>query len=356
MNLNFFLESYFLDVIEGRKKAPFLRPLLAGSSIFYRLAIAMRNLAYDKNWLDSQKAALPVISVGNIVTGGTGKTPLVHKLAEEFSQMAKVAVLTRGFRSEIEKTNQFLRLNGQEEIDVKQCGDEPLLLSRLLPFVDIWVGKNRRKTAEEAKKQGAELLILDDGMQYRSLKRDVEVVILDGKDPFGKGYFLPRGLLRDLPSRLKEADFIVVNHVENEGHFKALQEQIRMFSMAPVVGTQVKPLENQIFQKRVGVFCGIGKPERFFQTLKNMQVDIVSSLVLPDHVSPSQETLKRFADECRIKGIEYLVCTEKDRIKLPSQFELALPLVSIKAVLEITYGRENWEKMVKNIKSLLIKR
>jgi len=357
MTLNMFLESFFLDVIEKRRKAAWLLPMLRGSSFFYRSAIAMRNVAYDRGWLRSQQASLPVVSIGNIVTGGTGKTPLVHKLAEELSKKGKVAILTRGFRSEIEKTDQFLRLNHQEGLSFKaaQCGDEPLLLSRFLPKVDIWVGKNRLQTAEEARAKGVGILILDDGMQYRRLKRDFELVVLDGKDPFGQGYFLPRGLLRDSPKRLKSADLIFFNHVEDEEHFESLQKMIHPFSQAPVVGAQLNPQNRlQLLQKKVGVFCGLGKPQRFFEALKKMQIEVVASLILPDHISPKEEELRAFANISQLKGAECLVCTEKDQIKLSSQLELSLPVIPVKAALEIAFGKKDWEKTLENIQSLLL--
>ena len=148
----------------------------------------LKNSFYDRKWISISSLPATVVSVGNIVAGGTGKTPFVHLLAKTFRHR-KVAILSRGYGS---------------------IADEALLLARRLPEVKVYVGKDRVASGIKAIKEGAELLILDDGFQYRRLARDFDLVLLDGDDLFGKGHYLPWGYLRDSPKRLREADAVFI--------------------------------------------------------------------------------------------------------------------------------------------------
>ena len=272
---------------------------------------------------------------------------------KEIFQLKKVAILTRGYRSKAEHAKKSLHLNQSLGLiaSVEECGDEPLLLSRLLPSVDIWVGKNRICSAKIAASAGAELLFLDDGFQHRKIKRDFEVIVLDGKDPFGKGFFLPRGLLRDSIKRLEKADLLVANHIENAEQFGSLEQNLKSFSNAPLVGACMKPKENSLQGKKVGVFCGLGKPQRFVETVQKTGADIVDLLLLPDHKGSNEEQLKQFAEKCFRKGAECLICTEKDLVKLTqpkndSSSCLCIPIVPLSATFEIVFGKEKWTKAI----------
>src|ERR1700722_19748278 len=176
------LEKYILDVIEEKKPDPITRGLLSGFSYLFQAAVALRNWGYDRGLIRKTRAALPVVSIGNIAAGGTGKTPLIHLLASRLtegrgSSENAVAILTRGYRGTLK--GDPLNISEACSLDVKTFGDEPSWLCQKLPQTAIWVGKNRIKSAELAAKTNARILLLDDGMQYRSLDRDVEIVLLD---------------------------------------------------------------------------------------------------------------------------------------------------------------------------------
>ncbi len=331
------VESYVLDIMDGKRPG---RPLLEGLSLLYRTGVRLRNMAYDYNLVHAIKARAPVISIGNIVAGGTGKTPLVRLLASQLAEHVKVAILSRGYRSEIEKTGEVVQLAPQEKVE--RCGDEPFWLASKLPMASIWVGKNRCLSAEFAVEAGAQVIILDDGMQYRRLLRDVEIVVMDGDDLFGRGYYLPRGLLRDSPARLKKADLIVVGGAKNH---HAVREEIKKYSTAPILFVQMK-LKADLQNRRVGIFCAIGKPEKFMQSVRGCGAQVVATYFKCDHDQFTPEELEAFAKR---SGADLLICTEKDQVKIPQDFKAQLPLMPLEGELEITSGQDHWEKMKKKV-------
>ena len=224
------LQNYVQDIIEERRKAPLAKGVLLALSKFYRTGVSLRNHAYDQLWLKTFKSPLPVISVGNIVAGGTGKTPLIRLLLQELTPECGVALLTRGYRSQIEKSGEVVNLAASPSTP-EMCGDEPFWLSSLFPKTAVWVGKNRVLSAQKAFEEGAECLLLDDGMQYRRLHRDIDIVVMDAQDLFGKNHYLPRGYLRDSRKRLFGADLIVVNHAD--GNFDAVCRKDRSLFERP---------------------------------------------------------------------------------------------------------------------------
>lgn len=329
------LESYVLDAMEGRRRG---RSFLRALSYLYQTGVRLRNEAYDRGLLTAHACGLPVISVGNIVAGGTGKTPFIKFLAEELSKNFRVAILSRGYRSAVEKTGENLQVT--PTTDVSQCGDEPSWLARLLPQVQVWVGKNRLKSAQRAQQNGAEVILMDDGMQHRQLKRDFEIILVDGEDPFGKGFFLPRGLLRDSPLRLAQADCIVAIEPSSQ-----MEEQLRPFTQAPLISAQMVS-ELSLKGKKVAVFCAIGHPQRFLKSVRQAGGEIVASFFKPDHEPFHAEELRDFAEK---SGADALVCTEKDHVKLLPDIKCQLPIISFPSRLEITGTA--WEQLLNKIQS-----
>lgn len=331
------LESYVLEVMDGKRRG---KTLLHALSYLYQGGVALRNLAYDTRFFSSAKVKVPVISVGNIVVGGTGKTPLVKMLAEELSKTLKVAILSRGYRSKIENSGDVLCIHAETPVEV--CGDEPFWLACQLPQVAVWVGKNRVASAKRAIEKGAEVLLLDDGMQYRDLQRDMEIVVMDGEDLFGKGYFLPRGLLRDTPLRLKKAALVVVNNAKCH---EKIKEKLSSYTNAPLMFVRMKLQEN-LKGKRVGVFCAIGKPTRFLESIKDAGAEVLSTFFKPDHDPFLPEELSLFAQK---SGADMIVCTQKDYVKIPHQFSCSLPILPLQGEFEIVSGKEEWQKLKRRL-------
>lgn len=335
------LESIVIDHIEGKRKNRFFLFLLTLLSFGFQAGVKLRNLYYDKFFFSCRPPA-KIISVGNIVAGGTGKTPMVQYLVERISGK-KIAILTRGYRSSVEKSGKVVCLTG-EETDARKYGDEPLVLMKNLPKAQIWVGKNRVESARLAISHGSEVLILEDGMQYRPLHRDFEIVMMNPKDLFGKGHFLPRGYLREDPKRLERADAIVLVPVMDEAIFQRAEEELKKWTKAPIFGARMTPKNLNLQETKVGVFCGLANPERFLEMLTFEKMIIVDQLLSKDHVLPSKEKLQAFADQCKEKGASCLLCTEKDKVKI--DFTLSLPIHVVEAQLSITQGKGKFDIIV----------
>jgi tetraacyldisaccharide 4'-kinase len=352
------LKKIILDSVTGKRSAPaLLKCFLRASSRLWRLVIRARHVAYDKQLFKSVSVNVPTFSIGNIAIGGTGKTPLVHLLTDALQETGNVAILTRGFRSQFEKEKiPMLISEGNGPLySVEECGDEPFFLS-LKTKACIWVGRNRRCSARLAEMHGAHCLILDDGMQHRKLARDVEIVTVDGTDPLSGGRLVPAGALRDLPERLRCADLIVATHVRTLAHYEEVKKQLSDYTRAPVVGMEHTLLEpNWIQGRKVGAFCGIGKPDHFYDLITAHQGQVVGMLSLLDHEAAHEEELTSFAEECLKLGAELLVCTEKDAVKLKDNLKLPLRVVPLAVRLEITAGREHWEAALDKMKTLMKK-
>ncbi|MES2345883.1 MAG: tetraacyldisaccharide 4'-kinase [Chlamydiota bacterium] len=338
-------EQYVIEIIEGRRSSFFIKEILLGFSFVYRFFVELRHKLYDTKWLKSYQAQVPVVSIGNIVAGGVGKTPLVKKLAEELSKKRKLAILTRGFRSIVDKTGGALLWKGE---DASLCGDEPFWLGSKLPQVDLWIGKNRVQSAENATLHGAEILLLDDGMQHRRLARDADIVVMDAEDLWGGGYFLPRGLLRDLPSRLKAARLIVLMQVRDQDALERARRAIEKYTKAPLVGMRLE-VTADLRGKKVGLFCALGRPHRFLRTVNERGAIVKAEMYGLDHHSFTREELTNFSNKASNLGAELLVCTEKDSVKLPSDLQLSLPITPLPAELKINAGEEHWNYLIKEL-------
>jgi len=363
-------EKYFLDVITHKQKgfvSSCLRFFLLILSWPYRLLIACRNWTYDHGWVRRYSPPVPVVmSIGNIVVGGTGKTPVTLLIAQEFYQHFSLAILSRGYRAPAEKLSiPIILSNGNGPIQSASfCGDEPYLLAQNLPKATVIVGRDRHKAADIAAREGVKLLLLDDGMQHRRLARDFEVVVVDASDPFGQGHFLPRGLLRESLDSLKRADLIVLNHTDGPDGFLSIKKKLERYHGAVVVGTRMEVVGVKLFGgetipslegKKVGIFCGIAHPEYFCQTVKKLGAEIVDMTFAGDHRGFDSASLAAFATSCKELGAEYLVCTEKDKVKIPEVQQYVLPLVWVQMRLEVVQGAAEWHAFMDKVRGELRK-
>ncbi|MBS0621071.1 MAG: tetraacyldisaccharide 4'-kinase [Verrucomicrobia bacterium] len=309
-----------------------LLPSLRICSPLYQLGLWVRHFAYDRGIFRTTRLSVPVVSVGNLAMGGTGKTPLVHLLANTLKEKMRLAILTRGYRSQIERSRGIKKIPA--DLSAKECGDEPLFLARKTG-VPVWVGIDRIESGKRAIAEGAECLLLDDGMQHRRLKRDLEIVLIHADNPFG--------LLRDSPARLKYADCIVLNPIQDAAQFEKLKKNLSKYTHAPVVGVRAEVVDKEKFVPgKVGLFCGIGNPHQFVRTVQGLNQEIVETLFLPDHGAIEEEELDRFVEKCRDKGADMVVCTEKDYVKL-SYHPHVIPIA---IELKIVEGKEHWDALL----------
>lgn len=295
------------------------------TSLFYKQAVLLRLKAYQKGLFYARKLPIPVISIGNLTVGGTGKTPFTLYLARLLQEQGKrVAVLSRGY-----KGNSSLKVNVVSDgksvhLGPEEAGDEPFLLAEKLPGIPVLTGKDRGILGEYAGKHfSIEVAVLDDGFQHLKLKRELDIILLDGGKPFGNGYLLPRGSLREPPEQLKRADLIVVTQADILKDHEEIKKKIRIHNRsAPIFFAHYSPVTlEKLNQKekvsldylrgrKVVALAGVARPESFSALLTRLGAEVADTLFYPDHHRYKPEDLEKGE-----KG-SVIVTTEKDAVKL----------------------------------------
>ena len=306
--------------------------LLRLPELAYTAAVRVRNRLFDAH-LVTLGAGVPVISVGNITVGGTGKTPLVAWLATRLREAGMLpAVVSRGYAGRAGRGPLVVSDGRGPLVGPDWSGDEPFLLARMLPGVPVVVGADRPAAARRARDMGAEVVLLDDGFQHRRLRRDLDLVLLDAGSPIGNGHLLPAGILREPPSSLARADAVVVTRCAPEGPPHALIDFVRRHRPgAPVIGATHRR-DGWVDARgaaacapdRAVAFCGIAVPEGFHADLRAEGVEILSGRSFPDHHRYAEHDLRALAELARRAGAT-LVTTEKDIVRLPPAALLAPP-------------------------------
>jgi len=311
------IEARLIDVwYGGRKRAtPLLRPL----SWLYGGVTALRGKAYQSRWLSSHRVGKPVVVVGNLTVGGTGKTPLVAWLAQRLTERGvRAGIVSRGYGRSYDEPHLV-----QEDSSWRDVGDEPLLLRRHTGCLTV-VGRDRVAAAESLVAHGVDVIIADDGLQHLRLARDCEIVVVDGSRGFGNGRLLPAGPLRERTSRLRRADLVVVNGrpehasliatgiVNGSGEPGAAPPRALLMTVAASTayrvdrGSEPRPLD-AFRRTQAHAVAGIGNPGRFFRQLRERGIDIIEH-AFPDH-HPFTAAELDFQD-----GLPVLM-TEKDAVK-----------------------------------------
>jgi tetraacyldisaccharide 4'-kinase len=313
-----------------------LRAGLGLAGLAYGAIVRVRNAMYDAGWLRVHRAGVPVISVGNITLGGTGKTPLVEWIARWYrARGVRVVILSRGY--------------GQSD----GMNDEGRVLEENLPDVPHLQGADRVALARIATGElECELIVLDDGFQHRRLARDADLVLLDALDPFGLGRMFPRGLLRERPRSMVRASLVILSRsdlispparqaIRNEAQLKA--------GVLPWVETRHVPLGlidgagssypiDDLSGASVAAFCGIGNPEAFRRTITPLCRRLLELRVFPDHHGYSAGDVAALERWAREQGANLVLTTQKDLVKLRACVLGPIPLRALRIGLEITQG------------------
>lgn len=319
----------------------------------YGAGTRLRQRAFKRGWLKSRRLSRPVISVGNLSVGGSGKTPLVALVAETLLRHGyKPAILTRGYGRESGADLIALEPQPQRVPDSRHVGDEPALLARALPQVPIVICANRYRAGRLAEKRfGVDVHILDDGFQHFALERDVDLVAVDVTQELLHGALLPAGRLREPASALSRADMIVLTRVEIEDPASMEKQAGRINPQAPIfrcatgfshlmeAGSQRATGPQDYRGKPVCAFCAIGNASAFFSDLRRWGFHPVSEIAFRDHHVYSPEDIQRLNNVARGKGAAAFLTTEKDIMNLPPQPAFDLPVLACAIRAEISDPR-----------------
>lgn len=292
------------------------------ASAGFGAAVAVRSLLVRPRRVDGAR----VVSIGNLTVGGSGKTPVVIFLAELAARAGKkVAVLSRGYGR---SSRAEVRFDAANLLPAAEVGDEPRLIARRCPAATVWVGRDRTRLARQARDAGAELLLLDDGMQHRRLARDVDVVVVDAAAGFGNGRLLPAGPLREPLSQLSRASFVWLRQT---GPFAPGLEQTLGAAKRVISRPVAHVVDGTIAGKQVVALAGLARPSAFTRTLASLGATVVAERFFPDHHVFTPAELA----EARSLGA-IVVTTEKDAQRLQPGF----PALVVRLDEELVSGGE----------------
>ncbi|WP_406695318.1 tetraacyldisaccharide 4'-kinase [Singulisphaera sp. Ch08] len=336
-----FSEAAFLRLVRGESRTPGARLARVGlrmAAAGYGLAVAVRNARYNRGGSAVQGVAVPVIAVGNLTLGGTGKTPMVEWIARWYrARGLRVAILSRGY--------------GQDD----GVNDEGRVLEENLPDVPHLQGADRVRLAEVAVEEiDSEVLVLDDGFQHRRLKRDLDIVLLDALEPFGLGWIFPRGLLREPVRSLRRAGVVVLSRADlvPESTRTAIRtEAERRAGPLRWVEARHAPLDlldadgptssiASLAGQSVAAFCGIGNPDGFRKTIEPLVGKLVGFRAWPDHHSYTAADVADLTTWARGLKADLVLTTQKDLVKLRASNLGAVPLRALRIGLEVMSGQD----------------
>ena len=330
--------NWFLETISGKRTgiaAELTRSLLFPASLVYRFVIGIRNWAYNCGFKKIHHVGVPVISIGNLTTGGTGKTPLVIWLANRLKNDHNVTILSRGY--------------GARQGELNDEGQE---IEAACPGVKQIQNPDRVGAAQILKQQGPSAIILDDGFQHRKMHRDLDIVLIDATNPFGFGAMLPRGLLREPIASIQRSDLVLltrsnlvspdvrrrIRHEIEKHHDQLMWAEAELRTIGWIDLDHGEHDLDYLHGRRLFVFCAIGNPNGFIQTLRQQQFEIVGERKFDDHHHFSLDDLEEVERDAQAANSDALVCTMKDLVKLRSLQIPGTPIYALKTGFEIVGG------------------
>ncbi len=372
-----FSEDVILDRRQGKRVAVFAGFLKLFSYLFSGI-VQLRLWLYEKRLFRTNHLGCLVVVVGNLTVGGTGKTPVVEKFARSLaSRGRKVAILSRGYKSKpVPFWKRWLRQishmgdpppkvvsDGENVLlDSEEAGDEPYMLARNLPGVMVFVDKNRVNAGSFAiRKYSVDTLILDDGFQYLPLKGRLNLLLVDKNNPFGNGRLLPRGILREPIKHLKRASYVFIT--KSDGTFDpALERRIKLHNPeVDIIECAHRPqyLEHlksgerrdlsDLEGRHIGAFSAIADHFSFEGFLRQYGAQVMYTRRFLDHHRYSEDELNHMFEQARKENLDYLVTTEKDAVRIPTDFPMPVPLYYLRLEIEILSGDKDFEKAVSRI-------
>jgi len=338
--MNPYWHNLFTGLQEADGAAPgALRALAAGLAALYGLGARTRRELYARGIFPVRRLPAPVVSVGNLTVGGTGKTPVTACLARRLQEASRrVAILSRGYgcqRRGVTRLSDGQRLLARPPA----VGEEAYWLARTLPGAAVYTGAARFEAGMAAWREfQPDLFLLDDGFQHFQLHRDLDIVLLDAASPFGNGRLLPRGPLREPVAALAAAQVLILTRFQAGAHDGALadlksafpEKTILTADIAPVTarrypGGETRPPE-ALKGRALSAFAGLARPQVFARTLAELEVRLTGFRAFPDHQAFSRQDLQELVREAGAQQAEALITTGKDWARLGGEWQADLPL------------------------------
>jgi len=352
------VKEYYLSILSGQQRgiiAAIVKSTLSAFTLPYLAVLNTRNTLYKKGIVRSSRLPVKVISIGNITTGGTGKTPLVEFSVKYLSGSGrKVAVLSRGYGGD----------NSSQEGD-GMVNDECLTLIENLQDVPVLAGRDRVKSGEKAINDfGVNCVVLDDGFQHLRLKRDLDVVVIDALNPFGGENLIPRGSLREPLQNLERADLFIISHCDqgNEQIIRSIYKKLDQINHSASVCESIhRPVhfdtiaDGSILElewlkgKRVYALSAIGNPESFSNTLKGLGADLIKHRVFQDHHVYTEEEIEDVISAAQLLGADAIVVTQKDIVKIRKMNIKNANILSLRIEIEITRGVDLYKAAIDRV-------
>lgn len=376
----------FKEIVSGKRRGmiPFFsRLVLKGFSIPYSMIIRIRNILYDSQLKTIHCVSVPVISVGNLTLGGTGKTPLVEMIANFYGNRGHFpGLISRGYHSSAQ--NEYFEDDLSEQdrpfADFLRPNDEAREIAIRIPDLPHFQNPNRFEAAKAILRRfpDRDILILDDAFQHRKMNRDLDIVILDALQPFGFDHIFPRGMLREPLSGLKRADIILLSRADliSSQERLSIRKKVNEIASSAVWGEiqhnpefifqgnfssvfpQAKGLEKTLFsdwKRCVAVeqsfiaFCGLGNPEGFFQMLKKEKICVQETIVFPDHHCYTERDFQELEQLALKKQVFGLLTTMKDLVKIQRSQIGNIPLYAVQIGLRFLSGENEFKQKLINV-------
>jgi tetraacyldisaccharide 4'-kinase len=351
---------------DNKKGYGWLVSFLFMISKIYGGAVKLRRLFYKKNILTSKRLPCPIISIGNITLGGTGKTPMTIYVVQALKKLGyKVAVISRGYKGSAEKIGGIVSDGKVLLMTPDISGDEPYMMAKKLKDVPVIVGKNRFMAGRMAiSKFDPDVIVLDDGFQHLKLQRDLDIVLLDYHRPFGNRHLLPRGVMREPVSALLSADAIILTKTDtvNNNETSSLPRKLRSFErkkpvyrsfhhpfVSKIINTEKKIFEKNMQEalrqnpdcikgRTVFAFSGLADNHNFLRTLKSLNCSVSGFMEFPDHHPYSERDLDEILSAAKRSMSECLITTEKDYVRIVHKIDWPNDLFVIG--IEIDFGAD----------------
>lgn len=352
-------DRYFRELWEGKRTSlldKLVVALLVPCALVYSVVLRVRGFLYCRGIMSSFTLGVPVISVGNLSVGGTGKTPLSILIARLLVERGKrVVVLSRGYGGTGGSAVRIVSDGSRILLPACEAGDEPVLLARSVPGLVVVTCSDRYRGGLEAlEKFRPDVFLLDDGFQHLRLQRDLNILLLDAAKPFGNGWTLPAGLLREPLSAVKRADLIVYSRADGVNSCPVLAEvpvcrsSHRLSGVVALCGNELSSFS--IFAGKKGVACaGIADPAAFFDALTREGLDLAATLAFKDHCFYNRTERAEIRRVMLETGADFLITTEKDAVKLaafPALSEVAYAAVLSLEIIDSAVLEAEIEKLL----------